>query len=125
MKCPHCGAEVTMTVAGLPAICLGCGRTIERPASGVVVQPGDQRISKTEIMLGILGPLCQVGALVAVIVAVGGGKQLLLPLLGVAIGLSIQGLILLAVAHGLRYLRLTVNSMAHLRARPLGSETED
>jgi hypothetical protein len=131
MKCPHCEKEVAMTAAGLPAACPRCGRPLATPVAGLVVQPPDQKPTRTELILGILGMSCEAVAVGALIVTVCSLPRGLLPPMGVAVGFgmavgfSIHGLLLLAMAHVLRYLRLTVNSLASMRARPLGSKTDE
>ena len=77
-------------------------------------------------MLFIFGGLSLLAAVVAGIVGFANkGDQIFMPALSLAIGLFLGGLFLLAFAHALRYLRLIVNSLASMRARPLGSEAEE
>jgi hypothetical protein len=101
------------------------------PAAGLVVQPPDQQATRTELILGLLGMVCQAVAVGALIVTACSLPRSLLPPMSVGVGLCIaigaciQGLMLLAIAHALRYLRLTVNSLAYMRARPLGVQTDD
>jgi hypothetical protein len=77
-------------------------------------------------MLFIFGGLSLLAAVVAAILGFANkGDQIFVPVLSVAIGLFLGGLILLALAHALRYLRLIVNSLASMRARPLGAEIDN
>lgn len=132
MKCPHCGVEVLARTAG--RLCPTCGKAIP-PADSTIpmdsplnpslmVQPPQESSTATETWLGLVAWLCLPGAVVVAAIAFLAHNQLL-PLLITAAGILLNGLVLMAMRHMLRYLRLTVNSLTAFRARPLGSEIEE
>lgn len=126
MKCPHCGVEVTTVTGGATAKCAACGKSLAVREAGLVVQPPDLRPTFTEVLLAILGPLCHVAAaFVLVLACLSWHEPMAVAVVVSAIALCALGLIFQAFSHGLRYLRLTTNSLASFRARPLGDETDE
>ena len=139
MKCPHCGGDLPESSEPLES-CPHCGKSFsefdQTPPVGqprlqrqrpLVVHPREQDATMTETILRALGILCECAAVIVAIIAVVGAvaAHSMLVLLWVAAGLCFNGLLMFAMSHALRYLRLIVNSLASMRTRPLGSEIDE